>query len=99
MSGAAAPKTYTCPVCGFAGLSEPHVDITGSPTYSICPCCGVHFGADDMVKTHAELRALWVAQGAQWWSQNQPPPDGWDAEAQLRAAGFSTGNGDGSAPN
>ena len=52
----ASPAHFTCPVCGFAELTEPHVDPTGSPTYSICPCCGTHFGADDVEQTHAELR-------------------------------------------
>jgi transcription elongation factor Elf1 len=94
---AKGPSKFTCPVCGFAELTEPHVDVTGSPTYSICPCCGVQFGADDQQKTHAELRQAWIASGAQWWSQNQAAPDGWDADEQLRAAGF--GGIDGHAPN
>jgi len=98
VSGAAASaKSFTCPVCGFAGLTEPPIDVTGSPTYSICPCCGVQFGADYQDKTHPELRQAWVQGGAQWWSQNQPPPEGWDADAQLKAAGFGGTNG--SAPN
>jgi hypothetical protein len=79
---------FTCPVCGFPELAEPHLDPTGSPTYSICPCCGVQFGADDLEQTHAELRAAWLAEGAEWWSQNQPKPEGWDAAAQLKRAGF-----------
>jgi hypothetical protein len=87
-TSAAARTTFTCPVCGFAGLTEPHVDPTGSPTYSICPCCGVHFGNDDADKTHVELRREWIEGGRQWWSQNQPPPTGWDADEQLKAAGF-----------
>jgi rubredoxin len=86
-------QRFTCPVCGFAGLTEPHVDPTGSPTYSICPCCGTHFGADDFEHSHDELRDKWVADGMQWWSQNEPAPEGWDPHAQLRAAG----HGDGSA--
>ena len=91
MSGA-----FVCPVCGFAGLTEPHVDPTGSPTYSICPCCGVQFGADDLDRTHEELRAEWMAEGALWWSQNQPAPKGWDARAQLERAGlFQAGDGSG----
>ena len=83
--------SFTCPVCGFAGLLEPHVDPTGSPTYSICPCCGIQFGADDLDRSHAELRADWLAEGAEWWSQNQPPPADWEATAQLTRAGFTDG--------
>jgi transcription elongation factor Elf1 len=77
---------FTCPVCGFPSLEEPHVDPTGSPTYSICPCCGVHFGADDVDETHAQLRQKWIDEGAEWWSMNEKAPDGWNAQAQLAAA-------------
>lgn len=85
-----APK-WTCPVCGWPGLREPPVDPTGSPTYSMCPCCGTQYGADDLDKPHAELRKEWVQSGAQWWSQNEPAPEGWDANKQLQAAGFADG--------
>ena len=83
------PARFTCPVCGYPDLAEPHVDPTGSPTYSICPCCGVHFGADDVDKTHGELRKEWIAQGAPWWSANEHAPQGWDANKQLQAAAFA----------
>ncbi len=77
---------FTCPVCGFAELPESHLDPTGSPTYSICPCCGVHFGADDVEATHEDLRRAWIAGGAEWWSMNEHAPPGWNADAQLKAA-------------
>jgi transcription elongation factor Elf1 len=91
--------TFTCPVCGFSGLHEPHVDPTGSPTYSICPCCGVHFGADDVSKTHAELRREWIDSGMAWWSENESAPKGWDPRAQLEAAGHAKEGGSGESPN
>ena len=78
--------THTCPVCGYDRLPEPHVDAVGEPTYAICPACGTQFGADDLQKTYAELRAEWVKNGAQWWSETQRPPDDWSAEKQLAAA-------------
>ena len=84
---------FTCPVCGFVGLSEPHVDATGSPTYSMCPCCGTFFGGDDVEHTHEELRHTWVEEGAKWWSQHQLSPEGWNAEAQLKAAGLAVTHG------
>jgi hypothetical protein len=85
-----APR-FTCPVCGFAELEEPHLDPTGCPTYSICPCCGTHFGADDLEQTHEALRQAWCQAGCEWWSQNEPAPSGWDARRQLEAAGFGGG--------
>jgi transcription elongation factor Elf1 len=85
------PAHWTCPVCGFAALVEPPLDPTGSPTYSICPCCGTQFGADDLAKPHDELRKEWIDAGAEWWSQNEPAPPKWDANEQLKAAGFADG--------
>jgi hypothetical protein len=82
-------ERFTCPVCGFPELHEPHIDAVGSPTYSICPSCGCQFGADDLEQSHAELRAAWLADGAQWWSQNQAPPPGWNGRAQLQRAGLA----------
>jgi hypothetical protein len=87
MSGGQA-QTFTCPVCGYPSLGEPHVDPMGSPTYSICPCCGIEFGYDDAQKSHAELRREWVSRGSPWWSKHEKPPPGWSAEDQLRAAGM-----------
>jgi hypothetical protein len=78
---------HTCPVCGYAELDEPATDVTGEPTYAICPCCGTQFGADDLTTSHAELRAAWIADGARWWSEVKAAPPSWDARAQLAAAG------------
>jgi hypothetical protein len=51
--------------------------------YNICPCCGVEFELDDEYKTHAELRADWIARGMPWFSAVRLPPHGWNPEAQL----------------
>ena len=79
-------ERHTCPVCGYAGLEEPHTDMVGEPTYAICPSCGTQFGADDLAVSHEELRATWVAAGAAWWSESKAAPQGWDGKAQLAAA-------------
>ncbi len=86
-----AKRKFTCPVCGFAALTEPHVDPMGSPSYAICPCCGIEFGNDDENRTHVQLRAEWLAKGSPWWSERQPPPSNWNASEQLNAAGFNVG--------
>jgi hypothetical protein len=80
---------HTCPVCAYPDLDEPNTDVTGEPTYAICPCCGTQFGADDLVRSHDELRADWIAAGALWWSEVKAPPSGWNAAAQLAAAGIT----------
>lgn len=82
------PARHSCPVCGYAELDEPPTEPNGEPSYTLCPSCGTHFGADDQKKTYAELRADWLASGAVWWSEVKPPPSGWDASAQLASAGL-----------
>ena len=62
---------YVCPVCGYAALERPAADFT------ICPSCGTEFELDDEIKTHAELRKLWLESGAKWFSESIKPPAGW----------------------
>lgn len=73
-----------CPVCGFAGLDEPAYDAHGCASFGICPCCGTEFGYDDATRTHAELRAKWIANGMNWWSRTSRPTADWDPLRQLR---------------
>jgi len=88
---------HTCPVCGYASLDEPPADLMGEPTYAICPSCGTQFGADDLARSHAELRAEWIAGGAAWWSESKAKPSGWSASAQLTAAGLGAAPGESTA--
>jgi hypothetical protein len=76
---------YTCPVCGFPGLTEPPMSRSGGGSYEICPSCGFQFGVDDEDRgeTYAGWRARWVADGMPWRSAS-PAPAGWDPRAQLR---------------
>ncbi len=69
---------YTCPVCGYTRLRRPPQD------FLICSCCGTEFGYDDARLSHVELRARWIRNGAQWFSQATQPPAGWNAFDQLR---------------
>jgi len=73
---------HTCPVCAYQQLTDPPSD------YAICPCCGVEFDYDDATKSHAQLRAEWIAAGLKWFSRATPPPQGWDGRRQLAQGGF-----------
>jgi hypothetical protein len=68
---------YTCPVCAFKDLEAP------PRNYEICPCCGTEFGNDDEARTHAQLRTLWIHNGARWFFR-EPPPN-WNPWYQLIA--------------
>lgn len=72
---------YICPVCGYDALEDEPAD------YNICPCCGTEFGYHDFGRSHGELRALWIARGAQWHSRYTQPPTGWSPYNQLTRAG------------
>ena len=76
-----------CPVCGWRydpPLMRYLVDGW------ICPCCSTEYGYSDRVYTYAELRATWIANGAQWWSDDERPPPGWNAITQLQQAGLTS---------
>jgi hypothetical protein len=79
--------TYMCPVCGWGGLYEPSHDRFGGGSFEICPCCGVEFGYHDSTKSHSVLREEWIANGARWHANDEPPPAAWSPVAQLRRAG------------
>ena len=69
-------KRCVCLVCGYGGLVEP-------PSHQmICPSCGTQFGHDDRHASYQELRDIWVAAGAQWFSDHTPPPHGWNWREQ-----------------
>ena len=70
---------YKCPVCLFSGLPYPPAD------YHICPCCGTEFGNEDQELTHAQLRDIWIAHGANWFF-GAPTAD-WNPYMQLIAGG------------
>jgi hypothetical protein len=71
---------HTCPVCWFATLQYPATD------YNICPCCGTEFGNDDAIFSWEELRERWIVSGMPWFFGQ--PPQYWNAQAQLLAAGY-----------
>src|ERR1017187_7696142 len=68
---------YLCSVCGYDRLEDPPKNFT------ICPSCGTEFGYDDAFASHAELRAKWLRNGAQWWSTVDPKPEHWDQQQQV----------------
>jgi hypothetical protein len=73
---------FTCPVCFYPGLEFPPRD------YEICPCCGVEFGNDDEIKSHAELRQAWVNRGGLWFFGAAPRY--WNPWMQLTSARLYT---------
>lgn len=79
-------ERYTCPVCGYNGLSEPPRSSSGGGSYEICRSCGFEFGVtdDDLAFSYEDWRERWIQRGMPWDSEGRHPrPRGWDPAAQL----------------
>ena len=66
-------KNNLCPVCGFPFMEDPYIDDLKCLSFEICPSCGVQFGHDDLVKTHPQLRDIWLNGGMKWSSSMKEP--------------------------
>lgn len=74
---------YNCRVCGLKQLEPPWGEDGLTPTFEICPCCGVEFGYEDNnVLSTRKFRKEWVANGKKWFSLNEKPPD-WQFKEQI----------------
>lgn len=74
---------FPCRVCGLLFREPPWGENGKSPTFEICPCCGVEFGYEDCnAETCRAYRSRWIAEGANWWDKNQRP-ESWNLDAQL----------------
>jgi hypothetical protein len=75
---------FFCRVCGLPQEDAPWGEDGRTPTYEICPCCGVEFGYEDArPESVRSYRAQWMGSGAQWFSPNDRPAV-WELEEQLR---------------
>ena len=73
-----------CRVCGLEQLEPPWGEDGNTPSFNICPCCGVEFGYEDStVVTIRNYRNLWLENGAKW-SISKATPVKWNLEEQLR---------------
>jgi hypothetical protein len=79
---------HTCPVCGFAELSESPHDIVAT---ELCAAARGQISKEAHPRlsttSHAELRKRWLAAGAPWFNQVKAPPN-WNAVEQLKTAGL-----------
>lgn len=80
-----------CPVCGYPlGDYNPWGDDGNTPTYNICPCCGVEWGNEDYTpESRMEYRNKWIAGGAKWFDPQKKPAN-WNLEEQLKNIAYET---------
>lgn len=72
-----------CRVCGFYLNNPPWGNDGESPSYEICPCCGVEFGNEDYtIESIKKYRNKWLTEGAKWFSPEKKPVN-WNKESQY----------------
>lgn len=85
-------KDNFCPICGYDIYSKYNEKPWNgdSPSYIICPSCGVEFGYGDFSKTvnerkcrHDQLRQNWIVEGMFWHGELTEKPKDWDPQKQL----------------
>jgi hypothetical protein len=78
------PYTSECRICGYSSITYPWGTDGASPSFEICPCCGVQFGKEDRtLEAIKAYRAEWIRKGGRWFSKNEKPVE-WDMDAQLK---------------
>ncbi|KAA5536816.1 hypothetical protein F0919_03860 [Taibaiella lutea] len=74
---------HHCRVCGLYIEDAPWGEDGKSPTYEICPCCGVEFGNEDYIlESVRSYRKKWLDNGTNWFI-NKAKPLNWTPEEQL----------------
>jgi len=78
------PHIHQCRVCGYSNKECPWGGDGKSPTYQICPCCGVQYGVKDITPEEIQKeRKLWAKSKYKWFDSNLKPAD-WSSEEQLK---------------
>ena len=89
------PK-YICLICGFTDLDYAPFNELGSPSDTICPCCGYQFGYELLtpeITRIIELRNEWVSKNCPFFEIVKPV--NWSFQAQLenvKLINFDTNN-------
>ena len=77
-------NTHECRVCGCYSDDFPWGEDGKSPSFQICPCCGVQFGKEDVtLESIKQYRAEWISKGGKWFDKDEKP-DSWDMEIQMK---------------
>lgn len=73
-----------CRICGLQQDDPPWGEDGNSPSFDICPCCGVEFGYEDCnLNAVKAYRNEWLKNNATWF-QPKKKPENWSLENQLK---------------
>ena len=74
---------YNCRICGYTLDFFPWGRHGSTPTFELCPCCGVQFGVmDETFVLIQQEREEWLSSGTPWFDLSKKPVN-WDLEIQL----------------
>lgn len=77
-------ERFICRVCGYKLNFKIWGEDGRTPSYEICPCCGVEFGNEDYtISSIHKYRKNWIESGCVWFSIQQKPLN-WSCKNQLR---------------
>ena len=63
-----------CRVCGYKLDFMIWGEDGKTPSYEICPCCGVEFGNEDYSKLSVyDYRKNWIESGCIWFDSHKKP--------------------------
>ena len=72
-----------CRVCGFLNEDPPWGQNGNTPSFEICPCCGVEFGYEDStLESVRRYREKWLTRGDEW-NYKKARPANWSVEKQM----------------
>jgi hypothetical protein len=73
-----------CRICGFRPDTSPWGPDGRTPSFEICPSCGVEYGYEDSTPTAvSRYRREWLNNGG-IWSDASIPKDGLTSQQRLR---------------
>lgn len=77
-------EALCCRVCGYRMDDPPWGSDGRTPTFEMCPCCGVEFGYQDHTAGSVRLyREGWMKSACKW-DLERGRPKNWDLSQQLR---------------
>lgn len=77
-------ETAHCRVCGYKLPFLPWGEDGCTPTYEICPCCGVEFGNEDYSENAIQnYRENWISARCPWFNPQKKPLQ-WSLDEQLK---------------
>ena len=75
---------FFCRVCGLYRPEMPWGEDEETPSFEICPCCGVEFGNEDYaIASIRHYRENWLKKGGKWFNYRLKPDD-WNIEIQMK---------------